>query len=283
MALCNKLIKNVCRQSMRHFSKKRGNNHGHKNYKKEVTEKKEVTYLLPYDDNVSILRNIIPMHVMDELPEDCYFDDGSCKLLTFIDPADYVQGQELPSHAIIGYMTTECGIVTANEDAMNWNDYNYIWKPQDYILNSSFKYYYFYCLKQQLKEYYRIHTRNYVDFSKLDPNDKVECIVLDGRVEKQILDGFPEEHFMNIGDALEKYGVSVLHNYLRDVEDGENIVATFNVNSKNKFIDNTYIRGQYHRVLSAKGYGFTMVPDLLMSYMQQNVDKIEPDNLISNI
>lgn len=267
MALCNKLIKSVYRQSIRNFSRKGRDN-----------AKKEVTYLLPYDDNVSILRNILTMHVMDELPQECYFEDGSCKLLSFID--NYEQGQDLPSHAIIGYMTTECGLTTSTD--MNWEDY--VWKPQDYILNSSFKYYYFYCLKQQLKEYYRLHTRNYIDFSKLDPNDKVDCIVLDGRVERPILlDGFKEEYFVNIGDALEKYGVEVLHKYLRDKEDGENIVATFNVNSRNKFIDNTYIRGQYHRIVSAKGHGFSMVPDLLLSYMQENVDKIDPDSLISNI
>ena len=111
-----------------------------------------------------------------------------------------------------------------------------------------------------------------IDFAALSENDYIRCIVLDGRVQPIILDRFAESDDL-FPDPSQ--GNEIIRKWYENESNGEDIVAMFDVNHHNEFVEDSYLKGEDHQILSTQNLGFSQVPREVLVSMQINTNAFD--------
>eukprot|EP01084_Bolivina_argentea_P281542 481734_1 len=212
------------------------------------------TFFIPIE-HVSVVRTMVNFKKSPELvlPDNLYNFDGFGKALTYLDDMESAFKFGLPSHCLIGFIRPE-----SQQRNLSLN-------PDHYVLNTMFKLYFYECWKEHIKKYYHLYTSNLIDFNK---DDFIECVVIDGRAQEMMFDLLQKQFEGDTIEIFQEHGAAFLNEWFEKYENEENIVATFHINHKNEFMENTYLKGGRHRILSQRGWGFSRIPNELLKDLQ---------------
>ena len=221
-----------------------------------------VRFLMHHDVS-TIFQSSAVMNATRILPErhHSYFADGTGNslALTYLDSRHIDSNNSLVEHAIIGYVSNRCGMT---RDNMN----EFMLRQDDVLKNNAFIQYFHFCYREWMKENYHHHTKM-IDFRTLSDNDYIRCIVLDGRIQPLILDRFAESDDL-FPDPSQ--GNEIIQRWYEKESKGEDIVAMFDVDRNNGFVEDSYIKGDAHQILSSQNLGFSQVPREVLVSMQMN-------------
>lgn len=221
-----------------------------------------------HHDAITIFQSSAVINATRILPEryhGAFVDEtGNSLALTYLDSRHIDTNNSLVEHSIIGYVSNQCAMTrdNLNEFALRQND---VLKNNDFI-----KYFHI-CYRQWMRANYHHHTKM-IDFETLLENDYIRCIVLDGRIQPIILDRFAESDDL-FPDPSQ--GNEIIKQWYEQESNGEDIVAMFDVDHHNDFVEDSYIRGEHHQILSTQQLGFAQVPREVLVSMQINTNAFD--------
>eukprot|EP01084_Bolivina_argentea_P186588 321586_1 len=219
------------------------------------------TFLLPHQVTTIFVSSAVT-NATRVLPERFHSDftdrTGNSLALTYLDANHSGNYTSLPLHSIIGYISNKC--------KMNRNNLEeYLLRSDDILINPSFESYLYYCYKQYIQNYYHFHTSQHIDFTQLSKNDYVKCVIIDGRVYQLISNRFKSDNL------LERF--DIISGWYKNESNGEDIIATFDVNYENEFVTDSFVKGENYQILSTQKLGFTKDSTQFIHYIQDNTNQ----------